>query len=361
VLCHYSPVAQILAVAPVLPEHAVTQDEITAELAEGMTDDLAARAVMQRIHASSGIVTRHLAMPLREYRGVHGFTATNALFAELALPLAVRAVDAALAEAGLSVTEVDYLFFTTVTGLGAPSLDAALATSMGFRSDLRRVPSFGLGCVAGAAGLARVADYVAGHPSGVALLVSVELCSLTLQWGDSSMANVVGTGIFGDGAAAVVMVGDAHPAALSATTPFARVVGSRSALYPDSAEMIGWRIGESGFRLMLAAGVPALIDGHFAAVVDELLAELGWSRADVDDWIAHPGGPRVLESFSAALELAPGALATSWAVLERAGNMSSAAVLHVLAEGGNRPAGPRGILFALGPGVTAEIVALEWS
>ena len=353
--------AGILAVAPVLPEHAATQQQITAELAAGMTDDTAARSVMHRIHAASGIETRHLALPLERYRAIGGFTATNALFAELALPLAQRAVQTALAEARLRVDEVDHLFFTTVTGLGAPSLDAQLATSMGFRSDLRRVPSFGLGCVAGAAGLARVADYLAGHPTGVALLVSVELCSLTLQWDDPSMANVVGTGIFGDGAAAVVMVGDAHPALLDASGPRARVVGSRSALYPESSDMIGWRIGESGFRLMLAAGVPALIDGHFAAAVDELLAEAGWSRADVDDWIAHPGGPRVLESFSAALDLEPAALAASWAVLARAGNMSSAAVLHVLAEGGDRPAGTRGVLFALGPGVTAEIVLLEWS
>ncbi len=353
--------ARILAVAPVLPEHAATQAEITAELAEGMTDDAAGRAVMQRIHAASGIETRHLALPLTDYRAIEGFTATNALFAELALPLAERAVSAALAEAGLRVDEVDHLFFTTVTGVGAPSLDAQLATSMGFRPDLRRVPSFGLGCVAGAAGLARVADYLAGHPTGVALLVAVELCSLTLQWDDPSMANVVGTGIFGDGAAAVVMVGDAHPVAHAAAGPRARVVASRSALYPESSEMIGWRVGESGFRLMLAAGVPALIDGHFAGAVDELLAEVGWGRADVDDWIAHPGGPRVLESFSAALDLAPAALATSWAVLARAGNMSSAAVLHVLAEGGARAAGTRSVLFALGPGVTAEIVALEWS
>lgn len=353
--------AHIVAVAPVLPEHSFAQDQITAELAEGMTDDPVTQALIRRIHSASGIDTRHLALPLAEYRAIEGFTASNALFAELAVPLAERAITMALTEAGLRVDEVDHLFFTTVTGLGAPSLDAQLAASMGFRTDLRRVPSFGLGCVAGAAGLARVADYLAGNPTGVALLVAVELCSLTLQWDDPSMANVVGTGIFGDGAAAVVMVGDAHPALAATTGPHARVVGSRSALYPESAEMIGWRIGESGFRLMLAAGVPALIDGHFAAAVDELLAEAGWTRADVDDWIAHPGGPRVLESFSAALDLAPAALATSWAVLARAGNMSSAAVLHVLAEGGTRPTGTRGVLFALGPGVTAEIVLLEWS
>ncbi|MBR21894.1 MAG: 3-oxoacyl-[acyl-carrier-protein] synthase III C-terminal domain-containing protein [Microcella pacifica] len=353
--------ARILSVAAALPDHEHAQEEITAALAAGMAEDDRTRSVMERIHASSGIRTRHLALPLDEYRGLSGFTETNELFVEHALPLAQRSVRVALEEAGLSVDDVDHLFFTTVTGLGAPSLDALLATSMGFRSDLRRVPSFGLGCVAGAAGIARVADYLAGHPEGVALLVSVELCSLTLQWDDHSMANVVGTGIFGDGAAAVVMVGDEHPLATGRITALPRVVGSRSALYPDSAEMIGWQIGSAGFRLMLAAGVPALIGGHFAAGVDELLAEQGWKRDDVDVWIAHPGGPRVLESFADCLELAPAALDISWGVMERTGNMSSAAVLHVLAAVGERPAGDRALLFALGPGVTAELVVLEWS
>ena len=353
--------ARILSVAAALPDHEHAQEEITAALAAGMAEDDRTRSVMERIHASSGIRTRHLALPLDEYRGLSGFTETIELFVEHALPLAQRSVRVALEEAGLSVDDVDHLFFTTVTGLGAPSLDALLATSMGFRSDLRRVPSFGLGCVAGAAGIARVADYLAGHPEGVALLVSVELCSLTLQWDDHSMANVVGTGIFGDGAAAVVMVGDEHPLATGRSTALPRVVGSRSALYPDSAEMIGWQIGSAGFRLMLAAGVPALIGGHFAAGVDELLAERGWQRDDVDVWIAHPGGPRVLESFADCLELAPAALDISWGVMERTGNMSSAAVLHVLAAVGERPAGDRALLFALGPGVTAELVLLEWS
>ena len=350
---------QIVAVAPVLPENVHEQHEITAELGARLAGDRAARSVLERVHAASGIKTRHLALPLDRYRDLDSFSETNALFIELALPLVERAVSTALREAGLRVDEVDHLFFTTVTGVQAPSLDALLATSMGFRSDLKRVPSFGLGCVAGAAGIARVADYLAGHPTGVALLVSVELCSLTLQWDDQSMANVVGTGIFGDGAAAVVMTGDEHPAAERSRGP--RVVASRSALYPDSAEMIGWQIGSTGFTLMLAAGVPALIDGHFAAGIDELLASEGLTRADVDRWIAHPGGPRILESFTAALELPPSALDASWQVMARTGNLSSAAVLHVLAEVGDQPPGTRAVLFALGPGVTAELVLLEWS
>jgi alkylresorcinol/alkylpyrone synthase len=349
---------RILAVAPVLPENVHEQHEITSALGDRLTGTSASRSVLERVHAASGIKTRHLALPLERYADLDSFSETNALFAELALPLVEKAVTTALHEAGLLVDDVDYLFFTTVTGVQAPSLDAALATSLGFRSDLKRVPSFGLGCVAGAAGIARVADYLAGNPSGVALLVSVELCSLTLQWNDQSMANVVGTGIFGDGAAAVVMTGDEHPAALRSTGP--RVIGSRSALYPDSASMIGWQIGSAGFTLMLAAGVPALIDGHFAEGVDQLLAEAGMTRGDVDDWIAHPGGPRILESFAAALDLPPAALDLSWEVMARTGNLSSAAVLHVLAAVGHREPGTRAVLFALGPGVTAELVLLEW-
>lgn len=349
---------RIAAVAPVLPENVHEQREITAALADRLAGDTAARSVLERVHAASGISRRHLALPLERYAELDSFSETNALFVELAMPLVERAVRAALDGTGLAPSDVDHLFFTTVTGVQAPSLDALLATSMGFRPDLKRVPSFGLGCVAGAAGIARVADFLAGHPTGVALLVSVELCSLTLQWGDQSMANVVGTGIFGDGAAAVVMVGDEHPLAARRG---ADVVATRSALYPDSAEMIGWQIGASGFTLMLAAGVPALIDGHFAAGVDELLAAEGLTREDVDRWIAHPGGPRILESFTAALNLPPAALDTSWEVMARTGNLSSAAVLHVLAAVGDQPAGTRALLFALGPGVTAELVLLEWS
>ncbi len=350
--------ARIIAVAPVLPEHVHEQHEITAELAARLVDEPAARSVLERVHAASGIKTRHLALPLERYRDLDSFSETNALFLTLALPLVERAVTTALRTAGIAVDEVDHLFFTTVTGVQAPSLDAMLATSLGFRSDLKRVPSFGLGCVAGAAGIARVADYLAGHPHGVALLVSVELCSLTLQWRDQSMANIVGTGIFGDGAAAVLMTGDEHEAAARSAGP--RVVASRSALYPESSEMIGWQVGSSGFTLMLAAGVPALIDGNFAAGVDELLATEGLTRADVDEWIAHPGGPRILESFTAALDLPPAALDSAWEIMARVGNLSSAAVLHVLAAVGDRPTGTRAVLFALGPGVTAELVLLEW-
>jgi alkylresorcinol/alkylpyrone synthase len=169
------------------------------------------------------------------------------------------------------------------------------------------------------------------------------------------MANIVGTGLFGDGAAAVVMVGNESPHRGGIS-----VRASRSAVYPDSTEAIGWRIGTTGFRLMLSPAVPHLIDIHLAKDIDALLEEQGLIREDIGSWIAHPGGPRVLEAFSEALDLQPADLAPSWQVMGEVGNLSSSAVLHVLAKSLDRPRGHKALLFALGPGVSVEIVLLEW-
>ena len=345
----------VLAVSPVLPAFRYDQGEITGPLVESLSTDEKTAAVIRRIHGATGVEHRSLAMPLDAYREIEDFTHANRLFREHGLPLAVTATQRALEDAGVRAADVDYLFFTTVTGVGAPSLDVELAQAMGFRPDVKRIPSFGLGCVAGAAGIARVNDLLRGDPGALAVLVSLELCSLTIQWDDASMANIVGTGLFGDGAAALVLAGRDRP-----EEPIAWIRGTRSALYPDSTETIGWNIGSYGFRLMLTPAVPELIDRHLAEDVDALLAAHGLGRADVDEWLAHPGGPRVLEAFSEALDLAPGDLATSWDVLADSGNLSSSAVLHVLARHLKNPPGHRGVLFALRPGVSVEMILLEW-
>lgn len=348
--------ASIIAVSTELPENVHSQAEVTSALANRLASSPSDRTVLERIHTSARVEQRHFALPIEKYEELTSFTQSNSLFAEHALDLVERATIAALADAGLLADEVDYLFFTTVTGVGAPSLDVQLAARLGFRSDVSRTPSFGLGCVAGAAGLARAADYLAGHPDAVALVVSVELCSLTIQWEDRSMANFIGTGIFGDGAATVVMVGKNHRLANTGID----VLASRSILYPSSEEMIGWKIGSSGFTLMLEAGVPDLISSSFAQDVDAFLDSVGKKREDIDVWIAHPGGPKIIDAFTNSLELKADALASSWRVLASAGNMSSAAVLHVLKEVHDQPSGSTGLLFAMGPGVSCELVLLEW-
>lgn len=349
--------SRIAAVAPVLPAHAYSQAEITAELAPLISGSAARRAVLERMHAASGIATRHTALPLERYRDLGGFRESNDVFIEVATDLAERALRAALAEARLEPADVDFVMFTSVTGISAPSVDALLVSRLGLRANVKRLPSFGLGCVGGAAGLARVHDYLQGHPRQVGVLLSVELCSLTLQRGDETMANFVATGLFGDGAAAVVLVGDDR------AEPGARILDTRSCFIPDTHGVIGWTVGGSGFEIVLTAGVADVIERAFPAEVAAFLADNDTAVADVAAWVAHPGGPRVLDAFAHALEVHPGRFALSWASLDRVGNLSSAAVLHVLADTiAARPEpGSTGLLFALGPGVSAEFVLLEWA
>ena len=350
--------SRILAVAPALPEHVYAQAEITAELSDIITDDRVKRAVMSRFHQASGIGHRHTVLPLEEYRELRSFQQANDLWISEGTALAARAVTAALASCGLAADQVDYLLFTSVTGMAAPSIDARLVPLLGLRQNIKRMPSFGLGCVAGAAGLARIHDYLLGHPDEIAVLVSVELCSLTLQRDDDSTANFVASGLFGDGAAAVVVAGARRAAELGLPGP--EILGTRANLYPDSESVIGWDIGGTGFRIMLTAAVSDTIDANIDADVRGLLAEHELVQDDVGAWIAHPGGPKVLEAFEHGLHLENAELAASWRSLDAVGNLSSSSVLHVLSDMLHQPIGTNGLLFALGPGVTSEYVLLRW-
>jgi alkylresorcinol/alkylpyrone synthase len=352
--------SHLITVAPVLAEHRYSQAEITATIGPLLTSTPARRVVLDRFHAASGVSTRHLALPLEKYAGLTSFDQANDLFVAIGSELAERAVREAIESAGLAPRDVDFLLFTSVTGVSAPSIDALLVGRLGLRPDVKRLPSFGLGCVAGAAGIARVHDYLVGHPHDVAVLVSVELCSLTVQHGDDSTANLVSSGIFGDGAAAVVMVGDERAASMRATG--LEVVGTRSVVYPDSTGALGWDIGGSGFRIVLGAGLADVVERHIGDDVAALLSAHGAVPADVTTWIAHAGGPRILEAAEHALSLPEAAFARSRSSLARVGNLSSASVLHILADvlaDGDPAPGNLAVLFAFGPGVSAEVVLLR--
>ncbi len=355
--------SRIVAVAPALPINVHPQAEITAMLGPLLAPDPARRTLLEKVHASSGVQTRHLALPLGEYSGLTSFGQANDQFISLGTDLAARAVKDALEVSGLRPSDVDYLLFTTVTGVSAPSIDSLLVERLGLRPDVRRMPSFGLGCAGGAAGLARVHDYLVGHPRDVAVLVCLELCSLTLQRGDDSTANLISSAIFGDGAAAAVLVGAEHPAAQDRSYAGPAVVDSRSRVFPGTEDALGWQVSEDGFRIVLSAGLPDVLQAHLAEEVAALLAPHGLTRHDVGTWVVHAGGPKVLDAVAAALELPAGVLAASHASLAAVGNLSSASVLHVLhtALGRAVPApGTAGVLMAFGPGVGCELVLLRW-
>lgn len=360
---------RILGVHGALPDHCYPQAEITAAFADRMLQPHVDRGLLRRFHENSGVRSRHLALPLAGYASLGGFGDANDAFIEVGVELGSRAVVDALKAVGLTPQDVDVIFSATVTGLAVPSLDARVAANIGLRPDVKRLPLVGLGCVAGAAGIARLHDYLVGHPDEVAVLMAVELCSLTVQRDDASVANLVASGLFGDGAAAVVAVGEqrARDHADRATTPRGQaaqpqVLASRSRLYPDSERAMGWDVGASGLRIVLDAQVPKLVETYLGEDVDQFLADHCLTRADIEWWVAHPGGPKVLEAMQSALGVGQEALQITWDSLARIGNLSSASVLHVLADtlrDRPPPPGSYGMLLAMGPGFCAELVLLR--
>jgi alkylresorcinol/alkylpyrone synthase len=348
---------RIAAVGKALPPNYYGQDELLAAFRELWSGRVRNLDRLERLHRNVLVGGRHLALPLEEYHDLETWGDSNNAWIRVAQDVGEAAIRQALERAGLGMDEVDALIFVTVTGVATPSIDARLMNRLGLPPRVKRMPIFGLGCVAGAAGVARAADYVKAYPDQVAVLLSVELCSLTLQRKDLSIPNLISSGLFGDGAAAVVVVGSQR----AADGP--RIVASRSIFYPDTEEVMGWEISEKGFQVVLSAEVPAMVSGHLRQDVDRFLADHGTGREQIKSWVAHPGGPRVLEAMAETLELGNGELDVTWRSLGEVGNLSSTSVLLVLEETlrEHRPEpGSLGMLLAMGPAFCSELVLLEW-
>ncbi len=352
---------RIVSVGRALPPHRYEQEELIAAFLAHWGDRVHNTARLERLHRNVLVGGRNLALPMEAYPRLRSFGEANDAWIRVALEVGGDAVRDALEQGGVAPTEVDAIWFTTVTGLATPSIDARLVNRLGLNRHIRRTPIFGLGCVAGAAGVARVADYLAGHPDHAALLLSVELCSLTLQREDFSIPNLISTGLFGDGAAAVLLAGPEHPAAQRAQGP--EVVASRSVFYPDTERVMGWDISERGFRIVLSAEVPDMVRRHLRHDATAFLAEHGLALEDIRSYVCHPGGPRVLEAFQETLDLPDDALELTWRSLREVGNLSSSSVLFVLADTLRErrpPAGSWGLMLAMGPAFCSELVLLRW-
>ena len=346
----------IAGTAVAFTSHRYNQDDVSRELTK------VAGPEFMRFARTTGVDHRSLALPLSRYPKMTGFTEANNAYIEVAVDLGERAVLSALATANIEPDEVHTIVLVSSTGIAVPTVDARLISRIGLRPDIKRVPLFGLGCVAGAAGMARVYDYLHGYPEHVAVLLSVELCSLTLQRDDTSIPALIGVSLFGDGAAAVVATGANRAPLNTNANRGPRVLATRSRVLPATVDVMGWNVGSSGFQLVMSRDVPKMADEYLHEEVDRFLADHDLSIADVSAWICHPGGPKVLDSIEKAIGLPPEALVHSRNSMRDNGNISSASVLDVLRRtvAEPPPEGAFGVMLAMGPGFSFELLLLQW-
>ncbi len=348
---------RIAGVGSAFPKHYYQQDILVAALKNDWRHRLPNPDILDRLDDSMKVDGRYTARPIEFYEGLQRWGQANDAWIEVGLQIGEQALCRALAGARIEPNELSAIFVTSVTGIAAPSLDARLVNRMGLSRNIKRIPIFGLGCVAGAAGIARAADYVRGYPNQSAALLSVELCSLTLQRDDLSMAHLISALLFGDGAAATVVAGDE----IDSDGP--EILATKSIFYPNTERTMGWDISEKGFRIVLSPDVPETVLRHLGGDVDEFLAEQNLRRSDIKSWVMHTGGPKVLEATAEALGITKKDLEASWECLRRVGNLSSTSVLLVLEDvyKNRRPApGTLSILAAMGPGFCSELVLLRW-
>jgi alkylresorcinol/alkylpyrone synthase len=357
---------RIASVATVYPPYRYSQADISDALKKMYGSNIEEPRLIDKIHGSCGVDFRHLMFPIDSLGSYSGFEQSNDAWIEGTLDLGQKAIQAALDRAGLTPSDISAIFFASTTGIATPSIDARLTNIMNFPANIKRTPIFGLGCVAGAAGIARAADYVRAYPKQYAILLSVELCSLTWQTNDYSMANLVACGLFGDGAAAVVLAGEETPHAqrpTSVESPCPRVLDTRSTLYPNTEHLVGWKFKDSGFNVVLSSEIPKLVSTYLRSNVDEFLGDNDISLQEICSFIFHSGGPKVLEAMETSLDLPKGALASARESLREVGNLSSASVLSVMEEFlHKRPEDPGAysMLAAMGPAFCSELVLLQW-
>lgn len=347
--------SRILGLATAWPEHVIGQQDVEAYCSRIFGGDDQWFARLAAVYGNTGIELRHVCMPLEWYAGPHGWPERMGLFESHALDLLEAAADRALAVAELAPSEIDAVLTICTTGFTTPSLDALLIDRMGLRSDVRRLPIFGLGCAGGVLGLARADESARATPGANVLLLGVELCSLTFRAQEQSKANVVASALFGDGAAAVVLsAGDG-----AARPSLPELLGAGEHTWPGSRDVMGWRVEDDGFGVVFSRHIPALIRRDFKGVVAEFLRRGESPQSHLAGYLFHPGGGKVLAAYEQALGLGPDDLRHSREVLRTCGNVSSISVLAVLerALGDARP-GPH-LMAALGPGFTAAMMLID--
>jgi len=342
---------RLLSLVTAVPEHIISQSQAAEASARLFADRFKEFRHLARVFDNAGIEKRHAARPLSWFEETHGWQDRMEAYEEVAGSLFAATATRALDQAGLTVDQVDCVVTVSSTGITTPSLDARLAGRLGFRADIERVPVFGLGCAAGVSGFGIASRLARSRPGAVVLFVAIELCTLAFRLDELTKPNIIATALFGDGAAACVL--------RSGQGGMAEVESAGDHLFPDTLDIMGWKIDDTGLGILLAQGLPPFAEKELGPAIDGILARSRLKRGDIDRFICHPGGTKVLTAMESSLSMVPDTLDIERAVLADYGNMSSPTVLFVLERAISRGLPDRAAMIAMGPGFTASCVTLR--
>jgi len=341
----------LLSLATAVPPLVVEQAEAKARAREAFGGKKALFDRLAGVFDNAGIARRHIVAPQDWYMSGHGWHDRNQVYLEAAEQLFIDAATAAIEKAGLTPSDIDGVVTVSTTGIATPSLEARVATRLGLRSDVRRVPVFGLGCAGGVNGLSIASRLAAADPGSMWLFVTVETCSISIRLDSDDPAAVVATALFGDGAAAAIVTSGHHS--------LARITGSAEKLWPDTLRIMGWDVEDPGLSVVFDRAIPPFIEEQLAEAVDGMCAELGTSRDEIDRFCCHPGGVKVIDAIESALDLNQGELNLEREVLRDYGNMSAPTVLFILERLLERGLPGKVMMMAFGPGFTGAGMLLE--
>jgi alkylresorcinol/alkylpyrone synthase len=359
---------RILSVGTWNPPYQVKQKDVMAFARELFRQDFDQIDRLLRVFQNGEIEERYFSQPLSWFRQSHSFEEKNQLYKQLAVEASVQAIERCLGNPAylnekIPPDLIHAIIFISSTGLSTPSIEVTVMNRLAFHPHTKRMPLWGLGCAGGTAGLSRADDYCQAYPTHAVLVVSVELCSLTFQIGDKSKSNLVGTSLFADGAACVLVCGDESPLLKRSRMPFLpRVLAQDSVLMPNSEDVMGWDIRNDGLFVIFAKSIPAIVGFWLKPVLERFLNTYKMSVTELQYFIAHPGGRKVLEAYRDALNLHGKILEDATEILRKYGNMSSPTVLFVLDRvmKKEKRQGEKGMAVSLGPGFSAELLLMEW-
>lgn len=343
--------AKIISVKTAFPEHRYSQDDIMSMI---QTIWPLHRPVLERLKTTSQVKHRNFLLPLERYKNLTGFESRNGIFIEQNVNLLEKAIRGLQEETHFNWKDIGIITSTTITGVAVPSLDARLMNRLPLPTNVIRNPLFGLGCLGGVAALNRTSDLLKAHPQKLALVLASEACSLTFQFQDVNMANMVACSLFGDGTAAVLLAGDDHPLAKKASL---EIVDSVNSFYPDTERIMGWDMIDTGFKIVLSGNVPEIVRKYVRDDYQSFIQRNELNSSDINNLISHPGGPKVLMALAEALEKDEELLKESWESLSENGNMSSVSVLNVMERSLKSKSLKKGyaLALAMGPAFNSEM------